>query len=193
MTGIRVLRSMEQELNLRLQMAVFAHDIKSRTVRLFWGKVAMPHYQCLGIAVVQRGKQLCKRTLLLRCAGVLRSLAISGETAHVAHPDGMAVMVMAVRPDNSFRTSLLHSSVSGYDIVVATAFPPEPPVVMVDVPHSDGTAHLAGGTVHDNQSDGSHKLPPIIPPAAPVTSSSIIRTMYSTTVFQFVFIRVVFK
>lgn len=181
MTGIRVLRSMEHGLNLRLQMAVFAHDIKSRTVRLLLGKVAMPHYQCLGIAVVQRGEQLCKRTLLFRRAGVLRCLAVSGETAHVAHPDGVAVM--AVRPDNSFRTSLLHGSVSGYYIVVAATFPAEPPVVTVDVPHSEGTAHLAGRTVHDNHSDGFHRLPPIIPPAAPVTSSSIIRTMYSTTVF----------
>ena len=99
----------------------------------------------------------------------------------------MTVMVLTICSNHFFGSARFDGAVSRNHIVVAAAQPTEGAMVAVDVCHAECAVRLIGGTVHDNQGDGSHKLPPNMPPAAPLMSNSMIRTMYNSTVFHFFF------
>ena len=82
-------------------------------------------------------------------------------------------MTFAMRPDHFFGSARFEDAVCGNHIMVAAAHPAERSVVAVDVRCPQGTARLVGRAVHDNQCDGSHKLLPSAPPAAPLMSNSM--------------------
>lgn len=78
----------------------------------------MTHYQCFRVSAVQIRKQPLQRLLLGRCPGVRGSLAVGRQTADVAYPDGMPVMVLAMCPDPLFGSSRLDGAVSRNHIKV---------------------------------------------------------------------------
>lgn len=95
----------------------------------------MTHYQRFRVSAVQVRKQPLQRLLLGRCPGVRGSLAVGSQAADVAYPDGMPVMVLAMRPDHLFGSSRLDGAVSRNHVVVAAAYLSERTVVAVNVRH----------------------------------------------------------
>ena len=99
-------------------------------------------------------------------------LIILGQSADIAHPDGVPVMVLAVRSHHFFGTAGFDGSICGNHIMIATTYPTERAMIAIDIRHPKGTARPVGGAVHHNQRDGSHRLLPSAPPAAPLMSNS---------------------
>ena len=156
-------------------------------------QVMMAYNQCLGITLMQLFNQFSQRSLLCFRSGVFRRCSAIIQSAYVAYTYTVAVVVLAMCSNQLFRASGFYRSVCRNHIVVTTALPAQSTMVAVNVLRSQGTARLVGRAVHDNQRNRSHKPLPSAPPAAPVMSSSMMRTMYSSTFFQFFFIRFVFK
>ena len=109
---------------------------------------------------VQLLQQLSEGLLLLRCARVLRRLAVLGETPDVHHTDAMAVVatlgtVCALLLDGP---ALVDAAVQFYHIVI----PDVAPVVgrrrvpATDVRCGEGLAFRRCRTVADDFIDGSH-------------------------------------
>lgn len=107
---------------------------------------------------MQITEQLSQRNLLCIGTGIAGSLAVTGKPSHIRYADGVPVMVLAVRPNHFFRSSRLDSPVRRNYVVVAAAHPTERTVIAVDIRHPKGTARPIGGAVHNNKSNGTHRL-----------------------------------
>lgn len=137
----------------------------------------MSKNQSLRITPMQFGKQPFQRKLLSRRPGIHRSLAVGSQSPDITNTDRMTVMVTAMRTDDSLRSSDLDSPVSRDDIMIPTPLPTKAAMIAVYVRHSQGTARLVGGAVHDNQRNPSHgQRLAAIPPAAPEIINSRILT-----------------
>ena len=104
-------------------------------------QVPVPHDDRLGILPVQPLQQLPQGHPLRRRAGV-GGIALGVQPADVAHAKGMAVMVLAMRPDFHLVPSRLDGSVRGNHVMVATALPAQRAVIAVDVRGAEATARL---------------------------------------------------
>ena len=140
----------------KIQYCVY--DAKPWAIRFMWIKVTMPHDKRPWITFMQILQQTSQRTLLCLRSGVAMSLAVTGKTSNIRHPDRMSVMISAMRPDLFLRTSTLNSAVSRNHIVISTPLPAQRAVVAVDIRHSDSAARLIGGAMHYNQGYRSHKI-----------------------------------
>ena len=125
---------------LHIQHCVY--DAKPWAIRFMWIKVTMPHDKRPWITFMQILQQTSQRTLLCLRSGVARSLAVTGKTSNIRHPDRMSVMIFAMRPDLFLRTTTLNSAVSRNHIVISTPLPAQRAVVAVDVRHSQCAARL---------------------------------------------------
>ena len=106
---------------LHIQHCVY--DAKPRAIRFMRIKVTMPHDKRLRILLMQSLQQCSQRTLLSLRSCVARSLAVTGKTSYIRHPDRMSVMIFAMRPDLFLRTSTLNSAVSRNHIMISTTLP----------------------------------------------------------------------
>lgn len=137
----------------------------------------MSKNQSLRITPMQFGKQPFQRKLLSRRTSIHRSLAVGSQSPDITNTDRMTVMVTAMRTDDSLRSSDLDSPVSRDDIMIPTPLPTKAAMIAVYVRHSQGTARLVGGAVHDNQRNLPHgQRLAAIPPAAPEIINSRILT-----------------
>ena len=127
-------------------------------MRLLRIQDTMTYNQRLRITLMQIYQQTSQRTLLCWGSGIARSLAVSGKPTHISHPNGVPVMVLAMRPHHLLRPARFNGPIRRNHVVVATANPAQVTVPPVDVRHSKGTARLVGGAVHNNQRDRSHSL-----------------------------------
>ena len=118
----------------------------------------MTHRQRFWIPLMQLLQQTSQRTLLRIGPGVAGSLAVSGQPSHVGHPDGMPVMVPAVRPHHLLRSAHLNGAVGRYHVVVTATLPSQLTMIAVNVRHPQGTARPVGGAVHNDKSDATHRL-----------------------------------
>ena len=125
-------------------------------------QVTMTHNQRLRMTGMQILQQTSQRTLLCLRSGVAGSLAVIGKPTHVSHPDRVPVMVFAMRPHHLFRPSHLNGTIGRNHIVVAASLPTERTMIAINVRHSQGTARLIGGAVHDNQGDCPHRLRTVV-------------------------------
>ena len=150
------LTSADKQIESRLQISVFSDYIKPRTMRFPRIQVTMTHNQRFRITLMQILQQTSQRTLLRLGSGVAGSLAVMGKPTHVSHPDGVSVMVLAMRSHHLFRPSRLNGAVGRNHIVVAAAYPSQRTMIAVDVRHPQGTARPVGGAVHDNKSNCTH-------------------------------------
>ena len=125
-------------------------------------QVTMPHNQRLRITGMQLFQQTSQRTFLCLGSGVAGSLAVSSQSPYVSHPDGMPVMVLAMRPHLLLRPTRLNGAVRRNHVVVPTSLPTERAMIAINVRHSQGTARLVGGAVHDNQGDCTHGLRTVV-------------------------------
>ena len=121
-------------------------------------QVTMTHNQRFRITGMQILQQTSQRTLLRWGSGVAGSLAVSSQSPYVSHPDGMSVMMLAMRSYHLFRPTRLNGAIRRNHVVVAASLPTERTMIAVDVRHSQGTARLISGAVHDNQGDPTHGL-----------------------------------
>ena len=126
-------------------------------MRLHRLQVTMTHNQRFWITLMQILQQTSQRTLLRWCSGVAGSLAVTGKSTHVSHPDRVPVMVLAVRPHHPLWPTRLNGAVRRNHIVVAAPLPSQRTMIAVDVRHPQGTARPVGGAVHDNQSNLPHR------------------------------------
>ena len=99
-----------------------------------------------------------QRTLLFLSACVLGCLAVGSQSADVAYPDAVVIVVLAVGTLLCLGPSLFNRPVNWNDIVIPTSLPSEGTVVAVDVLHSEGTALAVSGAVHNNKSNLSHNI-----------------------------------
>ena len=120
-------------------------------------QVTMTHNQRFRITLMQILQQTSQRTFLCLRTGIAGSLAVSSKPSHVSHPDGMPVMVFAVRSHHLLRSARLNGAVRRNHIVVATAYPTQRTMIAVDVRHPQGTARPISGAMHDNQSNLPHR------------------------------------
>ena len=118
----------------------------------------MPHNQRLRITLMQLLQQHPQRTLLCLSASVLWSLAVGSQTADIAYPDAVVVMVLAVGTLHLLRPSLLNRPVRRNDIVIPTSLLSEGTVVAVNVRHPQCAALLVGRAMHDNHRYFPHKM-----------------------------------
>ena len=126
-------------------------------MRLAGVQVAVAHHPGRGIADAELEDEPAQGGALGRCAGVGWRVAIGGETADVAHTDGMPVVAAAMGSGQLLGTAALDGAVGGDYIVVAAAVPSVLGAMdAVDVGHAEGTARLVGRAVHDDVGDGSH-------------------------------------
>ena len=125
-------------------------------------QVTMTHNQRLRITGMQILQQTSQRTLLCLGSGVAGSLAVSSQSPYVSHPDGMPVMVLAVRPHHLLWPTRLNGAVRRNHVVVAASLPAERTMIAINVRHSQGTARPVGGAVHDNQGDRTHGLRTVV-------------------------------
>ena len=89
-------------------------------------------------------------------AGVPRETFVA-ETAFVAHPDAVAVVVLTVRPDHLKGTACLDGSVTTNHIVIAaTVFPTAGTMPAVDVLNATLLIRTHCRAVKDDEVDGSH-------------------------------------
>ena len=125
-------------------------------------QVTMTHNQRFRITGMQILQQTSQRTLLRWGSGVAGRLAVSSQSPYVSHPDGVSVMVLAVRPHHLLRPTRLNGAVRRNHVVVAASLPTERTMIAINVRHSQGTARLVGGAVHDNQGDCTHGLRTVV-------------------------------
>ena len=154
---------------------ILVHHIKTRA-RLLRFQVPMSHNQGIGISPVKLLQQLAQGSPLGIRPGVSR-FSVYRQAADVTDSNRMTVMVLAMRSDFDFIPTRFDGSVCRNHIVIPTTFPSQRAMITVDVREAEGTARLVGGTVHDNQGNGSHRLLPSAPPAAPVINNSTSFTM----------------
>ena len=150
------LTSADKQITSRLQISVLSGYIKPRTMRFPRFQVTMPHDQRLRITPMQFLQQASQRTLLRWCSGVAGSLAVSGQSPYISHPDRVPVMVLAVRPHHLFRPPHLNGAVRRNHIVVAAPLPSSGTMIAVDVRHPQGASRPVGGAMHDNQRNITH-------------------------------------
>ena len=98
-------------------------------MRLAGVQVAVAHHPGRGIADAELEDEPAQGGALGRCAGVGWRVAIGGETADVAHTDGMPVVAAAMGTGLLFGTGGLDGAVDGDDVVIAAACPTEGSVV----------------------------------------------------------------
>ena len=99
-----------------------------------------------------QGHSLCLRT------GITRSAALLGQSTHVSHPDGVSVMMLAVRSHHLLRSARFNRAIRRNHIMVSAPYPAQRSVIAVDVRQAKGTARPIGGAVHNNQRDSSHAV-----------------------------------
>ena len=121
-------------------------------------QVTMTHNQRFRITGMQLLQQTSQRMLLCLRSGVAGRLAVSSQSPYVSHPDGMPVMVLAMCPHHLLWPTRLNGAVCRNHVVVAATLPTERTMIAINVRHSQGTARLVGGAVHDNQGDCTHGL-----------------------------------
>lgn len=155
----------------RLQIPILAHGIEAWTgfARV---QIPVPDDKGLGVSPVQIFEQATQGSPL-RFSPRVRRHAVRRQTADVAHPYGMPVMTLAMRPGHFIRPARFDGAICRNDIMITTAQPAAQAMTAVNIRHPQGTARPVGGAVHDNQRDGSHRWVPSAPPAAPLMSNSM--------------------
>ena len=103
-------------------------------------------------------QQLPQCTLLCLSASVLWCLAIGSQSADIAHPDAVLVVVLAVSTHHLLRSSLLNRPVCGNHIMIPAPLPAERAMIAVDVRHTNGTARPICGAMYDNKCNFSHTI-----------------------------------
>ena len=116
----------------------------------------MPNNQRLRITLMQIFQQYPQRTLLFLSACVLGCLAVGSQSADVAYPDAVVIVVLAVGTLHFLRPTHFNRPVRRNDIVIPTSLLSEGTVVAVNVRHSKGTALAVSGAVHNDKSNLSH-------------------------------------
>ena len=160
---------------MRLQISILTYGIETRTIFL---RIQVPMTDNKGtrIFLMQRLQQLAQGSPLGIRPSVHR-LSVLRQPADITNPNRMPIVVLAVCPYHFFGSARFDGSVYRNHIVVPTAFPTQRAVITVNVRKVEGTARPIGGTVQNNQRDGSHRVLPSAPPAAPVISNSTSFTM----------------
>ena len=148
----------DKQIQSRLQIPVLPDNIKPWTMRFQRIQVTMTHNQRFRIMLMQILQQTSQRNLLRLGPSVAGSTAVSSQSSHISHPDGVTVMVPAMRSHHLLRPARLNRSVRRNHVVVAAAYPAQRPMIAVDVLHAEGTARPVSGAVHNNQSDSPHRF-----------------------------------
>lgn len=137
-------------------ITTFTDDIETRA-SLSRLQIPMSYNQGLGILPAQPAEEYSQSRALRFDTGICR-LPVGVESANVTNPDGVPVVVLAMRPNHFVRSSRFDAAVRGNHVVVSTAYPAERTMIAVDVRHPQGTARLVGGAVYDDKSNGTHRL-----------------------------------
>ena len=135
---------------------VFLHRIEAGTV--FPGcQIAMAHDQGFGETFLQLADQSQQRGFLFRGAGVART-ARSVQPAFVADADGVAVVILAVRPHLFQRTAPVDLAVAGEVEVVADVAETAVTDVVTAAGLKAKALPLRGGrAMEDDQGDRAHR------------------------------------
>ena len=142
-------------------------------------QVTMTHNQRLRITLMQFTQQPSQRTLLRFRSGVAGSLAVSGQTTYISHPDGVSVMVLAMRPYPLLRSARFNRPVRRNHVVITATAPTQRPMIAVDVLQAEGTARPVGGAVHNNQCDSPHGFTSVVKQRHPLHQSVPVQSLES--------------
>ena len=138
----------------KLQVMILVRHIKART-DLLRVQVPMSHNQGIGISPAKPFQQVAQGNALGIRSGVSR-LSVLRQSADVTDSNGMTVMFFAMCSNHFFGSACFNSSIRRNHVVIPTALPAQRTMVTVDVRKAKGTARPIGGTVHNNQCNGSH-------------------------------------
>lgn len=161
-----------------LKIRKFRYDIETRT-GLAGVQIPVSDNQSRRICLVQTFKQKPQGCMLFRRTGIERALSVGCQTAHITHPDAVPVVVPTMGAGSFHGAGGFDSSIGGNHIMISASVPAAGTMQAVEILTPQPAVRLVGRTMHHDKrylSHGSQRLPAILPPAAPVTSSSRIRT-----------------